>query len=126
MGCVWVRARAEERSHLGAGLALAIIVGMIGGVVIAAAARARRTVTAYPRLLDAEHALSQAVDVISKDPATSRSIMRRVEHLPQVSAYGNVEIAQGHLEVPGRKGPGDVFPIVSMDGRFGNTINGIK
>jgi ABC-type lipoprotein release transport system permease subunit len=126
MGCVWMRARAEVRSHLAAVLVLAVIVGVIGGVVIAAAAGARRTVSAYPRLLEAKSALSQAVDVTSRDPVTSRSILSEVERLPQVSAYGSVQLALGHLQIPGRRAPGNVFPIVSVDGRFGNTINGIK
>ncbi len=126
MGCVWMRARAEVRSHVAAVIALAVIVGVIAGVVIAAAAGARRTVSAYPRLLEAKNALSQAVDVSSDDPETSRSILREVERLPQVSAYGSVQLAQGHLKIPGRGAPGNVFPIVSLDGRFGTTINGIK
>jgi ABC-type lipoprotein release transport system permease subunit len=121
-----MRARAEVRSHVAAILALAVIVGVIGGVVIAAAAGARRTVSAYPRLLEAKNALSQAVDVRTDDPQTSRSILRDVERLPQVLAYGSVQLATGHLAIPGRRAPGNVFPIVSVDGRFGTTINGVK
>src|SRR5207302_7083940 len=62
MSAIWMRATKELRSRLAGVLALAVIVGVIGGVVIAAAAGARRTETAYPRFLAAKNAL----DVVAK------------------------------------------------------------
>src|SRR5437773_2373536 len=109
MGGVWIRARAEVRSHVASILVLAVIEGMFGGVVIAAAAGARRTVSAYPRLLVAEHALSMAVDVTGPDPATVRSVVRQVEALPQVTDHALVQLAQGQLKIPGRRAAGNVF-----------------
>jgi len=38
MNAVWMRAKGELRAHVAAILSLAVIVGVIGGVVIAAAA----------------------------------------------------------------------------------------
>jgi ABC-type lipoprotein release transport system permease subunit len=126
VSAVWYRARAELRSRLLAVIALAVIVGVIGGVVIAAAAGARRTQTAYPRLLQASNALDVVTDVAARDPAVGRQLQQQIEQLPQVQAYSHVELAMGELRIPGRAKPGQVFPIVSPDGRFGTTINRFK
>src|SRR5438552_6351440 len=126
MNAVWMRARSEVRSRLAAILSLAIIVGVIGGVVVAAAAGARRTETAYPRFLAAENALTLVVQVGSKDPPTARRVLREIEDFPQVEATTTVANAVGGLRVPGRQSRANVFPLVSPDGRFGTTINGIK
>src|SRR5207253_10557349 len=83
---VWLRARSELRSRLPAVVALAVIVGVIGGVVIAAAAGARRTDSAYPRLLQASNALDVVADVSARDAAVGRRLQVAIERLPQVSA----------------------------------------
>lgn len=121
-----MRARSELRSRLGAVVALAVIVGVIGGVVVAAAAGARRTESAYPRFLQEKHALDVVVGVTARDPADGRRILGEIERLRQVAAFSRVEIAQGELRIPGRARPGNVFPLVSPDGRFGTTLNGPK
>jgi hypothetical protein len=54
MPAVWYRFRAELRTRWRAWLGLAVLVGVAGGVVVALAAGARRTETAYPRLLAAQ------------------------------------------------------------------------
>ena len=51
MATVWLLLRADLRRRWRALLGLALILGLAGGVVITAAAGARRTETAYPRLL---------------------------------------------------------------------------
>src|SRR6266542_86425 len=126
MSAIWMRARSELRSRLGAVVALAVIVGVIGGIVIAAAAGARRTESAYPRLLQAKHALDVVVDVTAGDRAVGQRVLGEIERFPQVAVYSHVEVAQGELKIPGRGTPGNVFPLVSSDGRFGTTINGAK
>ena len=50
-GPVWLALRADLRLRWRAALGLALLLGLIGGVVLTAAAGARRTDTAYPRLL---------------------------------------------------------------------------
>src|SRR6266480_2296440 len=97
MTAVWMRAKGELRARLGSILALAVIVGVIGGVVIAAAAGAKRTETAYPRFLAAENALTLVVQVSSKEPATARRVLREIEGFPQVKATSNVNNALGGL-----------------------------
>jgi ABC-type antimicrobial peptide transport system permease subunit len=51
METVWLSLRADLRTRWRALLSLALLLGLIGGVVLTAAAGARRTETAYPRLL---------------------------------------------------------------------------
>src|SRR5215831_229834 len=51
MGSVWLSLRADIRLRGRPVAALALLLGLIGGVVLTAAAGARRTDTAYPRLL---------------------------------------------------------------------------
>lgn len=51
MGSVWLSLRADLRVRWRPLAALALLLGLIGGVVLTAAAGARRTDTACPRLL---------------------------------------------------------------------------
>ena len=51
MTTVWLALRADVRRRWPALLSLALLLGLIGGVVLTAAAGARRTDSAYPRLL---------------------------------------------------------------------------
>jgi ABC-type lipoprotein release transport system permease subunit len=121
-----MRAGAELRSRFTAVLVLAAIVGVIGGVVIAAAAGARRTDTAYARFVEAKNGLDVVADAQSKDPEEARRLLQRMERLPQVEASSRVFLAPAGLQVAGRTKPANVFPLVSPDGRFGTTINGVK
>ena len=59
MSAVWMRLRAEARSRWRAWLALALLVGLASGGSIAAAAGARRTESAYPRLVGSHEALEE-------------------------------------------------------------------
>jgi hypothetical protein len=85
MGAVLLRVRAELRSGLRSWLGLALLVGLVGGVVIAAAAGARRTDSAYERFL--EH--QRAADVFLgnyPDPGVATVDPEAVERLPQVAS----------------------------------------
>jgi len=48
MATVWLELRADLRQRWRALLSLALLLGLIGGVVLTTAAGARRTDTAYP------------------------------------------------------------------------------
>ena len=61
MGSTWLALRADLRVRWRATLGLALLLGLIGGVVLTAAAGARRTDTAYPRLLRWSRAASVLV-----------------------------------------------------------------
>ena len=54
MAAVWARGRAELRARWRAWLGLSLAVGVAAGAVLALAAGARRTASAYPRLVAAE------------------------------------------------------------------------
>jgi ABC-type lipoprotein release transport system permease subunit len=125
MNAVWMRLRSELRSRFGALVALGLIVGIMGGVVIAAAAGARRTLTAYPRFLAAENALDTVVD-ISGHTAAIPALRRQVLALPQIKASAEVSLAQGYLRLPGSSKPGNVFLITNPDGSFGVSLNRAK
>jgi ABC-type lipoprotein release transport system permease subunit len=125
MNAIWMRSRAELRTRLGSIVALAIIVGLVGGVVIAAVAGARRTITAYPRLLHAKNAMDLVVDVTGRNPDDIRKVITDIKNLDGVGDSAEVRIAKGYLKVPGRKKRGDVFALVSPDG-FGSSLNGPK
>lgn len=56
MRAIAVRLRSDLRTGWRPWAVLALLIGVFGGVVVAAEAGARRTATAYPRLLDASHA----------------------------------------------------------------------
>ncbi|MFL5796921.1 MAG: FtsX-like permease family protein [Actinomycetota bacterium] len=120
-----MRAGAELRSRFPAAVALAVLVGLMGGVVIAAAAGARRTETAYPRFVTAQRGLDLVVNPFGRDRERA---FTEVERLPQVVQFSRLTItAQAVRTSTGRilQFP-DVFPIVSLDGRFGTTLNELK
>ena len=63
MAAVWTLARARLRARWRSLLGLALLVGVASGAVIAAAIGARRTDTAYARLLEATRADHVEVEV---------------------------------------------------------------
>lgn len=74
MAAVLMLVRARLRRRWRSWLALAVLLGVAGGVVLTAAAGARRTDTAYPRFLDASRAddLLVALNDDSLTPAVQR------------------------------------------------------
>jgi hypothetical protein len=116
MAAVWVRARAELRRRWRATVLLAVLVGLAGGVVMAAVAGARRTGSAVDRFL----AYNRPMDV-----SVAGLDMAAVGRLPQV-----VDADEGTLVplVPDTpSGPGDprttgvIAAFVTLHGRLGVT-----
>ena len=68
MATVWMRLRADMRARWRVMLGLALLLGLVGGVALTAAAGARRTDTAYPRLLAWANASQVTVIVTDRDP----------------------------------------------------------
>ena len=56
LGPAWMYARADLRRRWKSAVAIAILIGIAGAVVLTAYAGARRTDSAYPRYLKATHA----------------------------------------------------------------------
>ena len=83
MPTVWLRLRADVRLRWRALAALALLLGLVGGVVLTAAAGARRTDTAYPRLLTWANAAQVTISPNSDGPTPG--YYAAVARLPQVA-----------------------------------------
>ena len=90
MRAVWFRFGAERRTRWRAWLGLALLVGVSGGATLALAAGARRTDTAYPRLLDAQRAYDAVVfeHGFAGDVDLPPDFLDRVARLPEVVEAG--------------------------------------
>jgi hypothetical protein len=113
VGAVWVGARADMRSRWRSWLMLALLVALAGGSVIALAAGARRTDSAYPRFLQAQ----RAADVIVFLGGTP-TLPAQVQHLPEVAESAT---AMGIATTET-----DLVPVVVTDGGLGRNVNRLK
>jgi hypothetical protein len=117
MTAVWVRARAELRQRWRASVLLTMVVGLAGGVVLAAVAGARRTDSAMDRFLAYNRPLNVAVEAEDLD-------LRAVQRLPQVADTGmGAYMALAPSTASGAPDPalGSVNPWVAVGGRVGRT-----
>ena len=96
MATVWLRLRADVRLRWRALAGLALLLGIIGGVVLTAAAGARRTDTAYPRLLSWANA--SQVDVLPEGTGPT-GYFTALARLPQIAAMATEVLYQ--VEPPG-------------------------
>ena len=121
----WPVLGAELRARWRAWLALALVVGLTGGVVLTAAAGAQRTDTAFTRLLQANHAADVSVAVNGNGQGYDKALAR----LPGVGGLARVllgEVGNLALVVPGGSRIPTVGVNVSVDGRFGTSVDGFK
>jgi ABC-type lipoprotein release transport system permease subunit len=87
MTSVWARVRADLRFRWRAWLALAVVVSLAGGVAVTLAAGAKRTDSAYTRLIDAE----QPIDAVIRPPQSGEAppapdeLLAQLDALPQVA-----------------------------------------
>lgn len=120
MLAVVARLRYELRVGRRAWIASVLLVGLFAGAVLVAAAGARRTGTAYPRLLGQ----ARASDVfISPYERRFQGSYEQIRSLPQVADAGLAAVPV--MAQVDSAGIGDfmVFAMASADGRFGYTIN---
>jgi hypothetical protein len=115
-----------QRGALRSWVSLALLLAVVGGGVLAAGAGARRTDSAYPRLL----ATSNASDVLVTGPGGSdlRPLLDKVERLPQVAdaGVGSFLIAAISTRSGRHLGFTDVSPIALPDPRYGRTVDRFK
>jgi ABC-type lipoprotein release transport system permease subunit len=118
---VWYRFRVELRTRWRAWLGLALLVGFAAGLVIAAAAGARRTDSAYDRFLRSQRAYDVGVFVDNPVSGSPFAYIApdAIAHLPQVA-----ESAHGVL-IPIAFDDG-IAGLVATDGRIGRSINRFK
>ena len=123
MGAVWLRLRAELRRQWRGWLALAMLLGVISGIALTAAAGAWRTDTAYPRFLSRSHAADLLVN-----PALSgfHGYFRAVASLPQVASADSVAFLQMSLPGPAAGPYSDMVAEASPSGGEGVSINRVK
>ena len=123
MVAIWLTLRAGIRSGPRGWVALALLLGVISGVVLAAAAGAQRTATAYPRLLTWGHAshLRIAPSYSSGSPGYYRALGR----LPQVAAMSTGTLL--NIAIQGRyQAAAQTRVYASADGRMGVSVNRVK
>jgi ABC-type antimicrobial peptide transport system permease subunit len=121
----WSVLRAEWRARRGAWLALALVVGLAGGVVLTAAAGAQRTGTAFTRLLQASH----AADVAVVANGTGEGYDQALARLPGVTGEARDlggEVGNLSLVLPdGARVPSPGVEV-SVDGGFGTSVDRFK
>ncbi len=129
MGAVRLRVRVEFRRHAWSWVALAIIVGIVGGSVLALAAGARRTETAYSRFLD-RYPASDFVIADSGDFGFGGSFdLTPIARLPEVAtssrltALTPIAVTTGD----GRELLGtSIVPFADQDGNLGRRVEAWK
>jgi ABC-type lipoprotein release transport system permease subunit len=123
MGAVWLRLRAELRHQWRGWLALAVLLGLIGGIALAAAAGARRTDTAYPRFLRR----SNAADLLVSSALSGfHGYFHAVAGLPEVSSLASTAFLQMSLPGPGASPFSGMVAEISPAGGEGMSIDRVK
>jgi MacB-like periplasmic core domain/FtsX-like permease family len=124
MGSVWMSLRADLRTRWRALASLALLLGLIGGVVLTAAAGARRTDTAYPRML--QWASAAQLDVIPETDEPPAAYFAALARLPQVASLSVQSLYQ--MALPVRHGTPEtaVNTYSSPDGAFGVSTDRVK
>src|ERR1700728_4128856 len=120
MTTIWLSLRADVRRRWPALLALALLLGLIGGVVLTAAAGARRTDTAYPRLL--RWANATQVDFVPEGTGYNGyyTALARLPHIAAMTTAG----VYGLTLSPGNQT--NVVVSSSPDGAMGVTVDRVK
>ncbi len=122
MTAVAIQLASELRSRWRGWVGLVLVVGCFAGVVLAAAAGARRTDTAYPRLLEETGASDYLIAAANSGQADD--FYEEVERLPQVASAG---VIAGMPLLPDPNGPlaglDEIVANAGEDTRYGSTID---
>ena len=124
METLWLELRADLRQRGRALLSLALLLGLIGGVVLTAAAGARRTDTAYSRLLSWANA-TQA-DLIPTANDVPADYYAALAKLPQVAQLSTAVLYQVVLPTARHAYNNQVTAMSSPDHAFGVTVDRAK
>jgi len=134
MPAVRTRLRSEARTRFTAWLGLTVLLGVVGGVVLSAAAGARRTDTAYPRLLASNH----AADVLISPSGTGLTgYDDALARLGDVETVAKAALLNVILPAPGSRMDRNSYvastasapPVaagVGVDGRLGQSMDRVK
>jgi putative ABC transport system permease protein len=124
MTTVWLTLRTDLRGKWRALLSLALLLGLIGGVVLTAAAGARRTGTAYPRLLSWANA--SQVDLIPAASDFPADYYAALARLPQVASLSTAVLYQVVLPTARHAYNNQVTAMSSPDHGFGVSTDKVK
>src|ERR1700722_19577575 len=123
MGAAWLTLRAGLRRRWRPMLGMVLLVGLVGGIALTAAAGARRTATAYPRLLRWSNAAN--VQVVPGCVGLG-GFYTALARLPQVASMSTAVVYE--LAVPGGGGTpsGQLEAVASPDGTLGRTTDRVR
>jgi len=124
MATVWLALRADLRQRWRVLLSLALLLGLIGGVVLTAAAGARRTDTAYPRLLSWANATQ--VGLIPTSNGYPADYYAALARLPQVAGLATEVLYQVTLPAATHAYTNQVYAISSPDHAMGVSADKVK
>jgi hypothetical protein len=97
VSAVWLRAAAQLRGRARATVLLAVLVGLAGGVVLAAVVGARRTEAALPRFLAHDRTADATVELFlspsQQGPDPLGKELRALSGLPEVAWAGRMRVA---------------------------------
>jgi ABC-type antimicrobial peptide transport system permease subunit len=124
MATVWLSLRTDIRRRWRTLLSLALLLGLIGGVVLTAAAGARRTDTAYPRLLSWANATQvDFIPAVGDYPADYYAALAK---LPQVAELSTEVLYQVVLPTTTHPDNNQVAAVSSPDHRAGVATDTVK
>ena len=105
MSAVWYRFRASFRRRARTYVGISLLLGLMGGVAMAAVAGARRTVSAFPRFRQSTNPSDMQVDVGPYDPSGIEAIRRLsqvVRTATYVAFYAAPLLPDGFRQIPER------------------------
>ncbi|MET0825156.1 MAG: hypothetical protein ABWZ89_01440 [Acidimicrobiales bacterium] len=111
--------RRDLRTQWRSLLALAVLVGLIGGVVLASTMAARRTASAYTRYVDFAHAEDINIGAPGINDPTFAAAVSAIESYPEVAAVGPMSSQELLSTEEGL----EFFALGGVDDRVGTTIN---
>jgi hypothetical protein len=131
LGPAWYRLRATWRDRIGGYVALAVLIGLAGGVAMAAVTAARRTESSYPDYLASTNPSAIIAQPNANFPAgitaaqayrLYQGLVRRIRHLPHVTGAVTSDAFSAATLTP-RGGLGSVLftqvqLVASADGMF--------
>lgn len=119
MGPVLAQLRRDLRTQWRSLLALAVLVGLIGGVVLASTMAARRTASAYTRYVDFAHAEDINIGTPGINDPAFADVVSAIESYPEVAAVGPISSQELLSTEEGL----EFFALGGVDDRVGTTIN---
>lgn len=122
MPAVWMRAQHELRHRWRGAIVLALLLGVAGGVIMTAAAGARRSASAFDRLLESSKAFDVEVQITGE---AGPEVLDQVAALPQVADHGRLVFIPSTEATSGadrRPFSWDVSSVALVDPNIGRTL----